>query len=170
MNIKSLSLVLILAVISGCASTDSQRYASLSSPDLGDNPDPILVLLSKEQKVAATNSLTELVEDPSSVEFFNVYAVASAEPGGDSLVCGNIKYTDSRGGPARTQPFALSGKRAMLLDEATNWGFIKTGREVLHSHRQRPFVGSWWVQCRPQTFSVLVERREKNQRTMKAGR
>lgn len=170
MNIKSLTLPLILAVITGCASTDSQRYAALNSPDLAYNPRPILVLLSKEQKAAVTNSFTELVEDPSSIELFNVYAVAGSEPGGGSLVCGNIKYTDSPGGPARTQPFALSGKRAMLLNEATNWGVINTGREVSHSHRQRPFVGSWWVQCRPQTFSVLVERREKNQRTMKAGR
>lgn len=170
MNIKFFPLLLILAVITGCASTDSQRYAALDSPDSAYNPDPILVLLSKEQKAAVTNSFTELVEDPSSIEFFDVYAVAGSEVGGDPLVCGSIKYTDSRGGPARTQPFALSGKRAMLLDEATNWGFIKTGREVLHSYRQRPFVGSWWVQCRPQTFSVLVERREENQRTMEAGR
>ncbi|NMT63112.1 hypothetical protein [Marinobacter orientalis] len=169
MTTKSLTLLFMLAVITGCASTDSQRYAALSS-DLADEPEPILFLVSGEQKAAAVYSVTELVDDARSIELFNVYAVAGNEPDKDPLICGKIKSGDPRGGPPRTQPFALSGKRVMLLDEATNWGFVRTGRELTHSHRQRPFVGSWWAQCRPRTFSVLVEQYEQNQRTMKAGR
>lgn len=164
---KPLPLLLALAAITGCASTDTQRYASLDPP-ASDTSESLLVVLSSEQKAAATNSVAELLSDAGDVEFFNVYGVAGAGPGEDMVVCGNMKSGDPQGGPARTQPFAFSGQRAMLLDEATNWGFVNTGREVAHPHRQRPFVGSWWVQCRPQTFSVLVERHQEDQRTIQA--
>ncbi|MCG7201223.1 hypothetical protein MD273_15925 [Marinobacter pelagius] len=164
---KTLPLLLALAAITGCASTDTQRYAALDPASSGV-PEPLLVILSSEQKAAATESVAEMVADARSAEFFNVYGVAVEGPSGQMVVCGNIRSRDPRGGTARTQPFALSGERAMLLDEATNWGFSNTGREVAHPHRQRPFVGSWWVQCRPQTFSVLVERHQENQRTIQA--
>ncbi len=164
---KPLPLLLILMVIAGCASTDSQHYAALD-PDLANGSGPILVMLSTEQKATANNSIAELVADNRSIEFLNVYGVARNDQGGAMVVCGNVKSNDRRGGPARTQPFAFSGKRAMLLDEATNWGFARTDRDVTHPHRQRAFVGSWWVDCRSENFSVLVERHEENQRTMQA--
>lgn len=166
---KTLPLLLAVAVITGCASTDSQRLAALD-PSLADTSEPMLVMLSAEQKAVATGAVAKLVEDTGSSEFFNVYGVAGTGSGGNMLICGSLKSKGPRSGPARSQPFAFSGERAMLLDEATNWGFIQTGRDVVHPHRQRPFVGSWWVQCRPQSFTVLVERYEESQRTVQAQR
>lgn len=165
---KSFPLLISLLVLAGCASTDSQRFAALD-PDVANvTVEPTLVILSIERKATATTSVSDLLEDTRAIEFFNVYGVAGDGSPDSLVVCGNMKSSDPRGGPDKVHPFALSGGRVMLLDEATNWGFINTGSGVVQRHRQRPFVGSWWAACRPQSFQILVKEHQESQRTMQA--
>jgi hypothetical protein len=170
MKLPITALVFMTALAGYASASDvSSQPLDTASPNADD---PLLIILSVNEHQRATEAMTRVLKEPASARFSSVYAVSSESADTGYVVCGSVAATNLTGDAVVQRYFAFSEGRTLIIDEVTNsgLGFIPPSQQISLKHKVRPAIGSWWTQCRPQSFMTLVQRHQEEQRTKLATR
>jgi hypothetical protein len=170
MKLPITALVFMTALAGYASASDvSSQPLDTASPS-ADNS--LLIILSAHERQRATEAMTRVLNDPTSARFSSVYGVINRYADTGYVVCGSVAAKNLTGDAVVQRYFAFSEGRKKIIDEASNWGlgFNPPSQQISLKHKARSFVGSWWTQCRPQSFMTLVQRHQEEQRTKLATR
>jgi hypothetical protein len=168
---SSIAALVFMIALAGYASA-SDDFQSTTGYGMPSADNSLLIILSAHERQRATEAMTHVLNDPTSARFSSVYGVINRYADTGYVVCGSVAAKNLTGDAVVQRYFAFSEGRKKIIDEASNWGlgFNPPSQQISLKHKARSFVGSWWTQCRPQSFTKLVQRHQGQQREMQAAR